>query len=139
MARTQMTSAQRQFVAKVEGVEGKWNSKSGGNRTADATKVYNGGEVDPEVLGSPAATEDITVSRGFKQYRDAPILAKLRQKVGGLRTTVSVSPTDEDLVVIGRPVVYSDALLIGVTEPDYDAASGDAAMYELTFAVGSVR
>jgi hypothetical protein len=132
------TAAQRQFLAKVEGIEGYFNSKTGGNRSSDASKVYNGGETDPEVLASPANTDDVTLTRGYKPLRDASVLESLRPQVGRLRTTVSVTPTDEDLVAIGKPVVYSNALLVGLSEPEYNADSGDASTYELTFAVGSV-
>lgn len=133
------TAAQRQFLAKIEGIEGYFNQKTGGNRTSDASKIYNGGQVDPEVLASPATTDDITLTRGFSPYRDGPILRQLRQRVGRWRTTVSVTPTDEDLVVVDEPTVYANALLTGLSEPEYSAESGDAATYEVTFAVGGVK
>lgn len=132
-----MKAAQRQFLVKVAGIEGFWATKSGGNVSSDASKVYDGGSLDPDVLSSPAEADDITVSRAFDPYRDGPILRDLRRRVGRFRATVSVTPTDEDLVAIDEPTVYSDAVLTGVTEPDFDAASGDAATFELTFAVGS--
>lgn len=134
-----MTSAQRQFLAKVDGIDGFFNNKTGGNLSADASKIFNGGEVDPEVLSSPAQAGDVTVGRGYKPLRDDPILKRLRAQVGKFRTTVSTTPTDEDLVPIGDPVVYSNALLIALNEPEYAADSGDAARYELVFAVGSVK
>lgn len=132
-----MKSSQRQFLVKVAGIEGYFMTKSGGNISADTNKVYDGGSLDPEVISSPAEADDVTVSRGYDPYRDGPILSQLRKSVGRLRATVSVTPTDADLAAIGDPVVYSDALLTGVNEPEYDASSGDAATFELTFAVGS--
>jgi hypothetical protein len=50
---------------------------------------------------------------------------------------VSVTPTDRDLNVTGEPVTYPEALLVGITDPDVDAASGDAARFELEFAIPS--
>ena len=40
-------------------------------------------------------------------------------------------------MVIGDPVVYPDALLVAVNEPEADSGSGDAAVFELEFAVAS--
>lgn len=131
-------SAQRQFLVKVSNIDGYFMTKSGGNISADTTKVYDGGETRPDVLSSPADVENITVSRAYDHQRDSETLVQLRGKVGKLRTTVSVTPTDEDLVAIGSPVVYSDALLVGLTDVEVDASGGDAATFELEFAVSGV-
>lgn len=130
-------SAQRQFLVKVAGIDGYFATKSGGNVSADTTKVYDGGDPTPYVLAAPAEAENITVSRPYDPLRDADLMRRLRQRVGRATFTVSVTPTDRDLVVVGRPVVYPDALLVAVNEPDADAGSGDAATFELEFAVAS--
>jgi hypothetical protein len=132
-----MKASQRQFLVKAAGIEGYFMTKSGGNISSDTNKVYDGGKTEPEVIASPAEADDVTISRGFDPYRDGPILADLRRRVGRFRTTVSVTPTDEDLVAIGEPTVYPDALLTGLNEPEHDAGSGDAATFELTFAIGA--
>jgi hypothetical protein len=130
-------SSARQFLVKVAGIDGYFMTKSGGSISADANKVYDGGSLVPDVLAGPAEADNVTVSRAYDPTRDATLLARLRRDVGRFTTTVSVTPTDRDLVAVGTPVVYSNALLVGVTEPDSDASSGDAATYELEFAVGS--
>lgn len=132
-------SAQRQFLVKVSGIDGYFMTKSGGNISADSTKVYDGGVTKPDILSATPEVENISVSRAFDQFRDGPVLAKMRGRVGRFVTTVSVTPTDRDLVAIGSPVVYSDALLVGLNEPEADASSGDAATFEMEFAVSSVR
>lgn len=132
------SAAQRQFLVSVAGVSGLFATKSGGATTAEVTRVYNGGKLTPELLASPAQTEDLTIGRPWDPDRDAPVLARLRPLVGRHRTTVSVQPTDVDLVAVGRPTVYANALLIGVNDPEADADSGDAARLELTWAVESV-
>jgi hypothetical protein len=132
-----MKASQRQFLVKVAGIEGYFMTKSGGNISADTSKVYDGGKIDPEVIASPAEADDVSVSRGFDPYRDGPILADLRRRVGRFRATVSATPTDEDLVAIGEATVYPEALLTGLNEPEHDASSGDAATFELTFAIGA--
>lgn len=133
-----MKASQRQFLVKVDGIDGYFMTKSGGNLSAGTNKVYDGGKTEPEVIASPAEADDVSVSRGYDPYRDGPVLADLRRRVGRFRATVSVTPTDEDLVAIGDdPEVYPEALLTGLNNPEADASSGDAAMFELTFAIGT--
>lgn len=134
-----MKSAQRQFLVTVDGISGAFASKSGGEVTSDATKVFDGGETKPDVIAAPAEVGDITVARPFDPLRDQEILNRLVQLVGQWRTTISSQPLEANMVASRvKPRVYPDALLIGVREPESDASSGDAADYELTFAVGSV-
>lgn len=130
-------SAQRQFLVKVGGIDELYASKSGGNISADTNKVYDGGSDVPDVLAGPAEADNITVSRPYDLARDEPVLKRLRKQVGKWRTTISVTPTDGDLIAIGSPQVYPSALLVGLTEPETDASSGDASTYELEFAVGA--
>lgn len=132
-------SAQRQFLVKVSGIDGYFSTKSGGNISADTNKHYDGGAIVPDVLASPAQAENVTVSRAFDVAVDPDRLAGLRAKVGRWRTTISVTPTDEDLIATGTPVVYPEALLVGMTEPDYDSSGGDVATWELEFAIGAYR
>ena len=131
-------SAQRQFLVTLSGIDGKWMSKGGAGIQSDSNKIYDGGSLVPSIVTSPAEVENITVSRAYDQTRDEPILANLRAKVGRYSTTITVQPTDQDLVAVGKPSVYSGAVLVGLTEPDFDSSSGDVASIELEFAVVSV-
>lgn len=133
-----MKSAQRQFLVKVVGVDEYFANKTGGNIGADTNKVYDGGSLVPDVMSSPAEVDNITVARAFDLIRDEAMVTLMRGRVGKWRTTVSVTPTDEDLVAVGKPVVYANALLVGFTEIEVDASSGDAATFELEFAVSNV-
>lgn len=130
-----MKLAQRQSLVTVEGIAGRWASKTGGNVSADTTPVWDGGEQYPEVMASPAQAENVTISRPFDDQRDLPEIARLRQLVGRFRGTISVQPTDADLFPIGAPTVYPNALLVRLNEPEYAADSGDAQRIELEFAV----
>jgi hypothetical protein len=130
-------SAQRQFYVKVDGIDGYWSTKSGGNISSDTTKVYDGGDPTPYVLASNPEAENITVGRPYDARRDGPLLKRLRNRAGRDTFTISVTPTDRDYVVVGDPVTYPDALLIGVNDPEVDASSGDAANIELEFAISS--
>lgn len=134
-----MKSAQRQFLWTVAGIATPFAQKSGGEVTSDATKVWDGGAVVPDVIAAPAEVGDVTLTRPYDPERDQPVLDRLITLVGQWRTTISGQPLSGDMrAARTKPRVYPDALLIGVREPESDASSGDAADYELTFAVGSV-
>lgn len=131
-------SAQRQFLVTLSGIDGKWMTKSGGEIQSDSNKIYDGGSLVPSIVTSPAEVGNITVSRAYDQARDEPILANLRTKVGRYSTTITVQPTDADLVAVGKASVYAGAVLVRVGEPDFDSSSGDIANIELEFATVSV-
>jgi hypothetical protein len=129
----------RQFLVKVDGVEGYWATKSGGNVTAESQKVYDGGSLKPDIITNPPTAEDVTVTRPYDTARDPDILTALLQLVGSWETTVSVTPTDANLVAVGSPRVYPGARLIGVQDPEVDASSGDPSVCGLVFAIPDYR
>lgn len=131
------TSAQRQFLISVAGIPGYFARRPAHEVTADAAREFDGGSLTPEVLTGPGIPQDLVVGRAYKPERDADVLAKLRPLVSRWRTTITVQPTDRDLVKVGRPTVYT-GILIRTSDPDADSNSGDAARWELTFAVEAV-
>jgi hypothetical protein len=134
-----MKSAKRQFLTKVDGIEGYWAQRTGGEISADTNKVFDGGSLRPDVLSGPAQVDDIVVTRPYDPARDQVLLNQLKSRVGTWRTTVSQTPTETDLTVSKVPGdVYPDALLIKVKPPESDSGSSDAAELELTFAVPTV-
>lgn len=132
-------SSQRQFLVKVQGIDGNFMTKTGGNSSSDVTKAYDGGSAVPDLIAAPKDVENVTVTRGFDPIRDGGLLQTLRSKVGVFTTTISVTPTDRDYAAVIDPIVYSPALLVGLNEPEVAADSGDLATFELVFAVGDVR
>lgn len=128
----------RQWIVGVSGIDGKFSNKSGGSISSETNKVYDGGKLIPDVLSGPSEVENITVSRPYDSSRDYALLKQLRAKVGTFTATISVTPADRNLKTTAAPIVYSGCLLVGITEPDADAASGDASTFELEFAVSSV-
>lgn len=131
-------AAQRQFLVGVEGVTGYFATKTGGETSADTSDVFDGGQLTPEKMAAPSSTANVVVGRPYDPERDAPVIARLRPQVGRWRTTVSVQPTDADLVPVGGPTTYANALLVRVQDPEADAASGDPSMLELEFAIETV-
>jgi hypothetical protein len=129
----------RQFLVKADGIEGLWATKTGGNVTSESQKVYDGGKLKPDIITNPPVAEDVTITRPWDIERDPDIATELLQLVGSWETTVSVTPTDADLIPIASPRVYPNAKLIGVSEPEVDAASGDPSVFGLTFAIPDYR
>lgn len=142
-------ASQRQIVASIRRVvetghrngpivSGKFAQVSGGEITANVEKIYDGGALTPEVLCAPAEIGDITVTRHFDLDRDGVALRKLRQAVGQVYYDVLIFTLDCDLEGDTPDRVYHRALLVGISEPDGDSASGAPATFSLTFSVGAV-
>jgi hypothetical protein len=134
-----MKSSARQFLVKVEGIDGFWATKEGGGVTAENTKVYDGGSLKPEIITNPPTAEDVTVTRPYDVDRDHDVATRLLPLVGSWEATVSVTPTNADMVAAAQPRVYPRARLTGVMEPEVDASSGDPAVMSLTFAISDYR
>ena len=135
--------SQRQIVAKIEASEssspnfiGYFAQVSGGEITAAVEKVYDGGQRFPETLCAPADIGDITVTRHYESERDGTRLEKLRPLVGQAYYNVTVTELNCDLEVAETRRIYTEALCVGMTEPDGDASSGAPASYSLTFSIG---
>lgn len=131
-------SSQRMFLVKVGGIDGYFQTKSGGDISAEATRVYDGGSSVPDILAAPKEIDEVTVSRAYDRFRDDDLLRQLRRVVGEWSTDVSVTATDEKLVAYGKPVTYVNALLTGLTEIEPDSSSGEPTAFELTFTPADV-
>lgn len=127
----------RQQLVQVTGIPGYMATKTGGDRSADTTSIWDGGAVEAEKIGGPADTSNVTVTKPYRATIHGPILKTFSKQVGRLRTTVKIFDTDPDLGPVGQPIVYANALLVGLKRPELDAASSDGAMFELEFAVSA--
>ena len=144
--------SQRQIVADITPVEGQrtmppaWHASrryfaqvSGGEVQASVEKVYDGGSYTPEVLPAPIEVGDITVTRHYDPTTDGEAMAKARSVVGKGRYNVAIYTLDSDLVAIqDRTRIYTNALLVNMTEPEGDSSSGGPATFSLTFACEGV-
>lgn len=134
-----MKAARWQFLVRVDGIEGYWAGKTGGNIAADANKAWDGGARRPDVLGGRPNTEDVELTRPYDVIRDQPMLNALKSRVGEWRTTLTVQSINADMSASSVPGdVYSDALLINLSMPEVDASSSDPAEIGITFAVSDV-
>jgi len=111
---------------------------SGGEISAAVEKVYDGNSTFPEVLCAPAEIGDITVSKFYDPDDDGSKLNSLRQLVGMTYYDINIYTLNCELKEPGSERTYAKALLVGLTEPDGDAASGAPAAYSLTFSVSTV-
>lgn len=128
----------RQQLTEVAGIPGYMGTRTGGERTSEATKGFDGGELVPVVLSGPAETGNIVTGKLYRPLVHGPILKEWDAQVGRFRTTLKVWDTDPDLGPIGQPRVYADALLVRLAWPDGDANSSDLANFELEWAVGAM-
>lgn len=141
-------TSQRQVVAEIAPVgangrrgprfNGKFAQVSGGEISSPVEKVYDGGALFPEVLCAPAEVGDITVTRHFDPNRDGYALKRIRQMVGNAFYDIYVYVLNCDLKEAGSDRVYAKALLVGLTEPEGDSASGAPATYSMTFSVSAI-
>jgi hypothetical protein len=148
--------AQRQIVATVTPSEKqvdtvrnvpKWHDNrtyfaqvSGGEVQASVEKVYDGGSYSPQVLPAPIEVGDVTVTRHYDPDDDGGTLTAARQLVGKARYDVRVFTLDGDLNVLqGKARIYKNALLVNITEPEGDSATGGPATFSLTFACEGVE
>lgn len=114
---------------------------SGGEVQASVEKVYDGGKSTPEVLPAPIQVGDLTVTRHYDPVIDGPLLDEARALVGKARYDVSVFTLDPDNQPIktgSKARVYSNTLLVSITEPDGDSSSGGPATFSMTFSCEDV-
>lgn len=111
---------------------------SGGEVTASVEKIYIGGKLFPETLCAPAEIGDITLTRHYDQHLDNSFLSTLRQMVGRAYYDINISELNCNVALPRPQRKYTHALLVGITEPEGDAASGAPATYSLTFSISSV-
>jgi hypothetical protein len=127
-------ATKRQFLVTISGFPGTWSTSSGGSLSADVTRDYDGGSDVPDLLGGVPTAEDLEISRTFDPVRDLAILEKLRREVGRGRYTIMKQATDANYNKVGKPMTYSDCLLLGVNDPHSDASSSDTSQMTVKFA-----
>lgn len=103
---------------------GVFSQKSGGDVTAESNKDWPGAMAEPEEMGAPASTDDITVQRRYKFDRDHPVIVWLEGRVGKGIAVLKGQPLDEDRNPVGTPRTWRGKV-IGVQNPEHDAAGTD--------------
>ncbi len=97
----------------------------------------------PTVLCAPAEIGDITLTAHYDDSAAATGVAtairKLRQFVGVGFYDITIQTYNCGLTSSSNDRVYSNALLVGLTEPDGDSSSGAPTTFALTFSVSDVN
>jgi len=146
--------SQRQVLADIVPVnnthpkwtEFKFAQVAGGEITAAVEKIYEGGSKHPTVLCAPYEIGDITLTAHMDDdYTESDGGQGLAQKLGSLRPlvgqtyyTINIKTYNCDILEPGVDRIYTEALLVGITEPEGDASSGAPATFSLTFAIQDV-
>lgn len=116
---------------------------SGGEITASVEKIYEGGAKRPTVLCAPSEIGDITLTAHYDDdTSDAGLptaIRKMRQFVGIGFYDINVRVFNCGLANPANDRVYSNALLVGLTEPDGDSSSGAPSTFALTFSISDVN
>jgi len=130
-----MTKAtKRQFLTYCSGIPGYWRSLSGGGATAEYSRDYSGGSQTGTIMAGPQEHEDITLVRTYDPNTDPVWINKIKKKVGRSYHQLTKQATDINFTKVGKPEVYSNAVLVGLTLPETDSSSADAAEITLVFA-----
>lgn len=140
MANRTRKLARRQWLVTVTGesgapiVAGTFLTKTGGSKSVDAQKVYDGGSPEYDILTGLPNLENVVVGRPFDIDRDGPMIEALDPLIGtGLWFTVTCQPLDREYRPYGKATVYSGSELIRVTEPDADGTSSEPDVFEIEF------
>lgn len=124
-------SSQSLITVVVDGVPlGTWDTRSGGESTADVTKRRPGGTSQEKVTRGRGTTGDITVGREYELERDIERIRQLRPRVGRAQMVVVEQPLDTDDVPFGKPTTWT-GVLNSVNTGDVDSDSDDPRMVEL--------
>lgn len=127
-------ATKRDYLVTAEGIPGTWREFSGAGANASVTKDYDGGARRYDNLAGPVEYDDIEIKRTVAPSRDDRWIKTLRTLVGIGQFTLTKQYVTPAGMKVGDPTTYPACLLIGMQEPESDAASSDAAEVTLKFA-----
>ncbi len=115
-------SNQADFLVSVEGFDGMFANLSPIEVSGAQTEVYDGGSLDPYILGGRASAQPFDLSRPFSRNRDMAAYAKYLPKVNTVHLNVNLYPTDRQLKRDGR-YFQGRALLTKMVLPGVDSST----------------
>lgn len=116
---------------------GVWDTRSGGETTADVSKRRPGGSLNEKATRGRSTTGDVTVSREYERERDIELGRRLRTRVGKATVVVTEQPLDDDDVAWGTPTTWT-GVLTGINTGDVDSDSDEPRMCEVTMVATAV-
>ena len=123
--------------ATVDGVPvpGVFDKFEGGEIEADGAETYSaGGMADAEALPGVVKTGEVTIGRGFRGERDAPLKKWLNTKINRPFVIGKQALNPDKSPVVGGLETYR-GILSGVTTPEHDSNGTSVTMFELTMTV----
>lgn len=115
-------------------VPGVFDKFSGGENEADQSQYSAGGMADPEALPGVVKTSEITVSRGYRGERDAPLEAWLDGKEN-LDAIVKRQALNPDKTPIPGGLRTFRGVFKGATTPEHDSEGSTVTQLALKFTV----
>lgn len=134
------TTSQRNFSTSVPGIDGEFATFTGGEKSKQIEKAWNGGAIVPDIVPAPTELSNIVIGRPYNPRRDQPIIDRLRVEIdqADRRYTIRKQPLDGNDTPVGKAESYTGCTLVAVRAPEYDRASSTPGRFELEFAPQSV-
>lgn len=132
------TQSQSLITVVVDGSPcGVWDTRSGGETTAEVGKRRPGGSLNEKARRGRPTTGDVTVSRGYERERDIELGRRLRTRVGKATVVITEQPLDDDDVAWGTPTTWT-GVLSSINTGDVDSDSDEPRFCELGAVIEAV-
>lgn len=128
-------TGQYTFLVRVAGWPGYAVARTGGDTTATINKVYNGGDMLPNLVPGRRQTANLVLTFNWMAEDSSALSAEYEPQTGRFKADLSVTPCDEDLVPTGVAKHYPESLLARFGQPTANGQSDDASSFEVEFAV----
>lgn len=133
--------ARRRALVKISGRGGSryWSGFTGGNKSKQGSRFYNGGSKSSDVVMGRGEIGNITLTQGWDPKVDLPLSRQLWQDMEvDASLTVTVQYLDGNGSPSGQPLTYTDSKVLSVNTPDYDEQSTDAATWTVELMPGNL-
>lgn len=106
----------------------------GGDVDSTTKQYHPGGGADPVAVSGTKTVSDVTISRGYRADRDAPLRKWLRAHVGAW-ATLGYQPLNPDNTPVAAALETSRAILRAVTALTADSEGDNVLMMPVVFTV----
>lgn len=128
-------TGQYTFLVRVASWPGYAVGRTGGDTTATINKVYDGGEMLPDLVPGRRQTANLVLSYNWTPEDSSAMAAQYEPQVGRFTDDLSIQPCDADLSPTGVAKHYPGALLARWGQQTVNAQSDDPSSFEVEFAV----
>lgn len=118
-------------------ISGLFDKFEGGEVDSDADVYRAGGMAEPEALPGPVTTGEVTIGRGYRGERDAPLERWLAGKVGRPIVIGRQALNPDKTPVVGGLLTFG-GVVKGYATPSHDSQGNAVAMLEITATIGGL-